>query len=95
MKRPNSAEWLHKADLIISLSQDGIIITKDRYRSWPKTVSMKDVVEVCATLLSRHLFKNKFEVFKSVLEDDLIEAIGKVLKFYINEKEEILKERSV
>jgi len=81
--RPNSIKWLHDADLIINLShQEGIVITKDRYGSYPNEVTMKDIVELCATLLSKQLFKDKFNVFKSVFEDDLIIAIEKVLKFY-------------
>jgi len=90
--RPNSIKWLYEADLIINLShQEGIVITKDRHGSFPKKVTTKEVVELCVTLLSKHIFKNKFDVFKAVLEDDLITAIEEVLKFYKNEKKEILK----
>ena len=78
-------DLVYRADFIINISHQGeVIIVKNRYGPQPQKgiPTTKEVVELCITLLSQHLFKNKFNVFKAVFEKDLETVIEKVLRFH-------------
>jgi len=79
------SDLVYRADFIINISHQGeVIIVKNRYgpQSQNGIPTTREVVELCVTLLSKHLFKNKFNVFKAVFEKDLVTAIEGVLGFH-------------
>lgn len=81
---PNLLEQQHRADLIISSTRQGeVIIEKNRYGYCPiGKATLEDLSKICVTLLSNHLFRKNFNMFKAVFEDDLRIAIEEVLKFH-------------
>jgi len=79
------ADLAYRSDLLINISHQGeVIIVKNRYGPQPQNgiPTTKEIVELCVTLLSKHLFKNKFNVFKAVFEKDLMTSIERVLGFH-------------
>ncbi len=85
LKGQDSVELEHRAGLIITTSQQGeVVIEKNRYGPCPERgkTTTGDLSEICVNLISKHLFKNNFNVFKAVFEDDLRAAIEEVLRFH-------------
>ena len=68
-------------DITLSFTPEGIIMHRERYGQTEKVTTL-ELTELCITLFSEHFYKDKFNVFKSVFEDDLKDAIEKVLRFY-------------
>lgn len=81
----SDTDLVYRADFIINISHQGeVIIVKNRYGPQPQKgiPTTKEIVELCVTLLSKHLFRNKFNVFSDVFEKDLMTAIEGVLRFH-------------
>jgi len=68
-------------DITLTFTSEGIILYRERYGQNGIATS-SDLTELCITLFSEHLYKDKFNMFKSVFEDNLKTAIEKVLRFY-------------
>lgn len=64
-------------DFCIKFLRDGVYVNDMELR-----VSTDSLVSLCALILSRQLFKGKFNVFQEGFLNDLKEAVGEVLKLY-------------
>ena len=68
-------------DFTLAFTPEGIFLHRERYGQ-EGIATTTDLTELCITLFSEHFYKDRFNVFKSVFEDDLRAAIEEVLRFH-------------
>ena len=75
---------MHKSNIVLNISDETIEGIKDRYEHCDPygTLTTDILVDLFTSLLSNRLFKNNFNVFKHVFEEELKTEIEKVLRFY-------------
>lgn len=73
---------MYQASIVISLAREGKIeIIKNRWGP-PKTedVSTEEVIDIITTILAKHLFCDRMDIFQEGLKQQLIEVINKTIK---------------
>lgn len=71
-----------EADICIKFFPNGVHIKSLDPDINTEKVSIDSLVNFCTIVLSRELFRGKFNVFQEAFSNDLKEAVGEVLKIY-------------